>query len=67
MHSVIAAGLLASKWTPEATGNNTEETRASVRNETIIQMFVDSFSVEFWLKEGDGIPGLVPARQSFHL
>lgn len=50
MHSVIAAGLLALKWTPEATGNSTEETRASVRKETVREMFVDSFSVGalFW-------------------
>lgn len=50
IHTVIAAGLLALKWTPEATGNSTEETRASVRKETVREMFVDSFSVEalFW-------------------
>lgn len=45
MHSVITAGLLALKWTTEATGNSTEETRASVRKETVIKIFVDSFSV----------------------
>lgn len=45
MHSVIAAGLLALKWTPEVTANSTEETRASVRKETVRKMFVGSPSV----------------------
>lgn len=51
MHSVIAAGLLALKWTLESTGNSTEETRASVRKETVIKIFVDSFSVGLCLGE----------------
>lgn len=45
MHSVITAGLLALKWTPEATGNSTGETRESVRKGTVRKLFVDSFSL----------------------